>query len=131
MFTPMTEQQFVEELNLISNEVEAAFIMFHSYEELNRLALTDPDIDKVLNDDPMFWRGYRSTLFTALYMTMSRLFDPVSGTVTIQKLVTSVLANIGLFSNSSLRAKGRQRQGPNLARRLHVNCLVPPGSQAA
>src|SRR5262245_16677402 len=77
----MTEQEFVHALNLISNEVETAFIAFQSYEELNQLALTDSGIFEVLNADAMFWQGYRSTLLTALFMTTSRLFDPVSGAI--------------------------------------------------
>src|SRR5436305_7973751 len=98
----MTEQEFIETLNLISNEVETAFIIFQSYEELNHLSLTDEGIFKVLNEDAMFWRGYRSTLLTALVVTTSRLFDPVSAAITVQTLVTAVLGNIHLFSKDAL-----------------------------
>ena len=41
-------------LDLISNEVEAAFIIFQSFEELNRLAVIDADILEVINADTQF-----------------------------------------------------------------------------
>ncbi len=107
----MTEPEFVQTLNLISKEVETAFIVFQSYEGLNHLALTDNEIYAVLNADAMFWQGYRSTLLTTLFMTTSRLFDPISSAITVQTLVTAALGSLHLFSKDALGAR-KMGNGP-------------------
>lgn len=105
---PATEEEFGQTLKVVSGEVEAGFIVFQSYEELNRLTLPDSDILAVVHADSMFWQVYRSTLLTTLFMTASRLFDPVSNAITIQTLVTAVLGNLNLFSFDAL---GRRKMG--------------------
>lgn len=102
---PLAESEYLEMLNLIDTEIENTFVIFHTYEELNRLALNDSAIFAVLNADALFWQAYRSTLLTSLFMTMSRLFDPVSQTITVQSVVTATLGNLQLFSDASLRAR--------------------------
>jgi hypothetical protein len=101
----MTEQEFIQTFHIVASEVDAAFISFQSYEELNHLARTDKDISNVLNADAEFWQGYRSALQALLFGATNRLFDRTSGAITVQTIVTAVLGNIQLFSKDRLSAR--------------------------
>ncbi len=101
----MSEESFWTLLQLISVEVENAFIAFHSFEELNRLAINDPAILEVLQADALFWNVHRSALQTMMLMTLSRLFDPAKDAKTFQTLLTATIGNPQLFNRESLRAR--------------------------
>jgi len=103
----MSQAEYFPFLELISNEIENAFIIFHTHEALNRLALDDADIFRVLNNDARFWLTYRSTLLTSLFMTMSRLFDPAPDAMTVQRFVGATIANPQLFSKEAHRRRKR------------------------
>lgn len=64
----VTEAEFWESMELVSIEIEHAAIIFHTWEELNRLALEDPKVSRVLNEDAQFWKTQRHCLQTALFM---------------------------------------------------------------
>jgi hypothetical protein len=121
----MSEQEFLSLLQLIFAEVETAFIVFHSFDELNRLAISNEAILAVLNEDAQFWKGYRACLQTTLLMTLSRLFDPDPDTITFQSLVTATVANPQLFDRASLGSGlwlGRACDAPAIDR-----CRAPAG----
>jgi HEPN superfamily AbiU2-like protein len=101
----LSQREYASLLKLVSNEVETAHIIYHTHEELNRLALKDEAVFKVLNADAEFWQPYRGVLLQSLFITMSRILDPVKDAITIQKLVTATLANLQLFSKDALRAR--------------------------
>lgn len=109
--SPMSESEYVDLLNVVSTEIENAFIIYHTYEALNQLALHDAPIFAVLNEDALFWQTYRSTLLTSLFMTMSRIFDPTGGTITAQTVVAATIGNLHLFSKQALRTR-RTKPGP-------------------
>jgi hypothetical protein len=101
----MSEQEFSSLLKLISTEVENAFVVFHGFEELNRLAISDKSILEVLNADALFWRGYRASVQTTMFMTLSRLFDTTSRVTNFQSLLSATIANPQLFDCASLGAR--------------------------
>jgi hypothetical protein len=111
MSPTLSEEQYTSKLRLISAEIENAFIMFHTYEELNRLAHHDSSLLAVLNADALFWNTYRNNLVTNLFMTTSRLFDPVAAATTVQTVVTATLRNLRLFSKEALRIR-KTGKGP-------------------
>jgi len=67
----LSDVEFWSLFRLISVEVENAFIAFHSFEELKRLAIRDAAILRVLQEDSLFWRVYRSALETTMFMTQN------------------------------------------------------------
>ena len=101
----LSESEYAGLLELVSTEIENAFLIYQTYEELNRLALGDVTIFRVLNADASFWQPYRGILLSSLFITMSRIFDPASDAITVQKLVTATLANVQLFSKEALKAR--------------------------
>jgi HEPN superfamily AbiU2-like protein len=101
----MSQADYFPLLELISTETENAFVIFHTYEALNRLALDGADIFRVLNNDALFWQTCRSTLLTSLFMTMSRLFDQATDAITVQRFVAATIANPQMFSKDALRAR--------------------------
>lgn len=107
----LTQLEFVTDLNLVSMEIENAAIVFHTYEELNRLALEDEAVRAALDSDALFWRAYKASLLSYLFMTMSRIFDPAKDAITIQKVVSATLGNLDLFSKQALGAR-KMGHGP-------------------
>lgn len=104
-----TEVQYWSDLQLLSTEIEDAVTIFHTAEEMNRLALTDDAILRALNREPLFWKGYRSTCQTALFVTMGRIFDRGPDTHSIHKIIDATVDHWRFFSRESLR--NRRIQG--------------------
>jgi hypothetical protein len=100
--TALTPAAYLSELQLLSTEIEAAIIIFHTYEEVNRLAVHDPVIFKALNKDALFWRTQMHCLQTSLFITLSRIFDIEANAHTIHTVVNATLDNIDLFSVAAL-----------------------------
>jgi hypothetical protein len=102
---PITESEYVVLLNLLSTEIENAFIIFHTYEGLNHLAHNDSSVLTVLNADALFWNTYRNTLVSSIFMTASRIFDDATDAITMRTLLGITLGNLHLFSKNALRAR--------------------------
>jgi len=102
---PLTEAEYWGEVQLLSTEIEAALIVYHTYEEINRLALHDTAVARSLNNDAQFWKTQMHCLQTTLFMTLSRIFDNQPNAHTIHTVVNATLGNIHLFSAVALEAR--------------------------
>lgn len=107
----LTADQFWNELRLVSTEIEDSVVLFHTYEELNRLALSDENILMALNRDALFWNTYRHSLLTSLFITLGRIFDKDSDAHSIHRLLAAVTRNRHLFSAQSLRERRIEQNG--------------------
>lgn len=52
---PLSDADYRQELTLLSTEIVNAEIIYHTHEELNRLALEDEATRDLLNVDALFW----------------------------------------------------------------------------
>jgi hypothetical protein len=91
------------ELHLLSTEIEDAITIHYTFEEINRLALHDETILKLLKRDSLFWQT--QCLQTSLFITLSRIFDNEANTIPIHKLITATMSNLQLFSVTALTAR--------------------------
>ncbi len=100
----LTDGEYRAELQLLSTEIEDAIIIHYTYEEINRLAVSNKAVREALSGDVLFWKTQMYCLQTSLFMTLSRIFDnDKSGEAsTIHKLISGALANVQLFSASAL-----------------------------
>jgi hypothetical protein len=103
--TLLTEREYWSEVQLLSNEIEQARIIYHTYEEINRLAIHDEVIAKSLNRDAQFWQTQMHCLQTTMFMTLSRIFDNHPNARTIHTVVSATMGNIHLFSAPALEAR--------------------------
>jgi len=101
----MVEGTFWRNAQLLSTEIENASIIFHTWEELNRLALKDADVFNALNADALFWLTQRHSMQSALFMTLGRIFDSSESAISIHKIVRDVIANTALFSKEALKKR--------------------------
>jgi hypothetical protein len=84
--TAMTPTEYWSELQLLSTEIEGAVIIFHTHDEINRLAIHSKEILQSLNKDALFWRTQMHCLQASLFLTLSRIFDSTAGAHTIHTL---------------------------------------------
>jgi hypothetical protein len=101
----ITESTYWSNVQLLASEIEEAIVIFHTAEEINRLALRDSTIYRVLNEEPLFWQAYRSTSQTALFMALGRIFDSAPESHSIHKVVSTTMDNIQFFSRPALKAR--------------------------
>jgi hypothetical protein len=102
---PIGPSSYADHLKIVSAEIENAFILFYTYEELNRLESNDSAVLDVLNADALFWKTYRNATVSSLFMTMGRIFDVAADAITIKTLLQITLGNLQLFSKDALRAR--------------------------
>ena len=107
----LTPSEYWSEVQLISTEIEDAVIIFHTYDEINRLAVHDKKICKALNKDALFWQTQMHCLQTSLFVSLSRIFDTDANAHTIHTLINATLGNLHLFSAAALSARKANR-GP-------------------
>lgn len=110
----LTEQDYWAEVQLLSQEIEASRIVYHTYEEVNRLALQDATAFQAINRDPQFWKTHMHCMQTTLFMTLSRIFDSHPDAHTIHSVIRATLGNVAFFSAASIeRRKTRGGQRPD------------------
>lgn len=97
-----TEVDLWQELQLLSTEIEDAVTIFHTYEELNRLAVQDSELLQRFNEDALFWNTHRYALQASLFMIMGRIFDPGAHTRSLRRLVDTVIAHPEFFGPEAL-----------------------------
>ena len=102
---PMTPAKYWSEVQLLSAEIEDAIVIFHTYEEINRLAIHDKATLRLLNKDPLFWQTQMHCLQTSLFLTLSRIFDTEANAHTIHTLINATLGNLQLFSAAELASR--------------------------
>jgi hypothetical protein len=101
----MTETQYMEELDLIINEVNTAIECFYTYIEIHNYAAQDKRIFKVLNENPTFWNINLYSLQTTFFIVLGRIFDDGIDTHSIHKLLAATVAHPEFFSINALGAR--------------------------
>jgi hypothetical protein len=103
----ISESAFKKELDVVAAEVHEAVYIHQVMEEINRLALNDPNILLAMNEQPLFWQAHRATSQAALFMSLGRIFDTNEATTSIYRLIRITRANIQVFSKAALEARKR------------------------
>lgn len=107
----MTESKYVEELNLISDDVDTAIKCFYTYIEIHNYAAEDQRIYRAINKEPEFWKINLYSLQTAFFIALARIFDDGKDAHSIHKLLTATVAHPEFFSKEALGAR-RTAGGP-------------------
>lgn len=105
MHRKMTETQYMEELDLIINEVNTAIECFYTYNEIHNYAAEDTRIFKFLNENPTFWSINLYSLQTTFFIVLGRIFDNGPDTHSIHKLLAATVAHPEFFSKNALAAR--------------------------
>lgn len=101
----LTEIQYMEELDLIINEVNTAIECFYTYIEIHNYAAEDTRIFKSLNENPIFWNINLYSLQTTFFIVLGRIFDDGPDTHSIHKLLAATVAHPEFFSKNALGAR--------------------------
>ena len=117
----LTSDEFLNEVNELSSEVEGAVAIYHTHQELNRLALDRTAIFHALNRDAEFWNVHQHALQTSLFITLARVFDNNPQARSVHKLVAATIAQPELFSREALTSR-------RLVNGVRPNWLDVPGN---
>jgi hypothetical protein len=98
----MTESEYWKEVQLFSVEVEDAVVIYHTYEEINRLAIESEEIRLALNRDALFWNVQVYSLQTCLFIILGRIFDTGADVRSVHRIVTATLRHLEFFSKHAL-----------------------------
>jgi AbiU2 len=127
----LSEAEYWNQIQLLSIEIEDAVTIFHTYEEMNRLASEDRKILDLLNEDALFWKVQAYSLQTSLFIILGRIFDTSSGALSIHKVVNATICHPEFFSRESLaRRKSTSGPPPNWLRTYLASVWVPQDSGA-
>ena len=102
---PLSDAEYLKEINLLSTEIDNGGIVYHMHEELNHLTLEDEDARDTINMDALFWLAHRHSLQATLFITLGRIFDSDQDNYSIQRLLTATLANIHIFARDALEKR--------------------------
>jgi hypothetical protein len=102
---PLTEAEYWEDVQLLSNEIEDAVAVFQTYEAINQAALEDAAIFRLLNEDALFWNVQVHSLQMSLFMVLGRIFDSASDAHSIHRVVNATLGHLEFFSKEALTAR--------------------------
>jgi hypothetical protein len=100
---PLSDAEYLKEINLLSTEIDNVGIVYHMYEELNRLTLEDEDARDTINMDALFWLAHRHSLQATLFITLGRIFDSNQENYSIRRLLTATLGNMHIFASLGTR----------------------------
>jgi len=103
----MSESEYKDELDTVTDEVYEAVCVHHIMEEINRLALDDEPVFRAMNEQPLFWRAHRATSQASLFLCLGRIFDTNDSATSIHRLVRNTMANVHIFSRAALGARKR------------------------
>jgi hypothetical protein len=101
----MSEAAYKKELDVVAAEVYEAVYIHHVMEEINSLALEDPNILLAMNEQPLFWQAHRAASQAALFMCLGRIFDTNDTATSIYRLVRITRLNLQVFSKAALSAR--------------------------
>jgi hypothetical protein len=101
----MTETEYWSECNLLLTEIDDATAIFHTYEEVNRLALEDEHVLLALNADALFWKIQVYSLQTALFIVLGRIFDINPDAHSIHRVVRATQEHSEFFSKEAIAAR--------------------------
>jgi hypothetical protein len=99
--TNMTAEEFWNDLQHVFNEVEHALKVYYTFEEINTLGVKSAAAFSAFNNDAMFWTTQTYSLQTALFMTISRIFDTNENAMSIHRILNAMLGHPELFSKET------------------------------
>jgi hypothetical protein len=106
----MTESEYWQQLDLFATEVDNATAIYHTYEEINCVSLTDQDVRAALDKHALFWNVQMYSLQTSLMMVLCRIFDTDGDTHSVHKVINATIGSLNIFSKDSLE-KRKMAQG--------------------
>ncbi len=101
----MTESEYWHQLNLFATEVDNANVIYHTYEEINCVSLTDEAVHSALDKHALFWNVQVYSLQTSLMMVLGRIFDTDGGSHSVHKIVNATIGSVNIFSKVSLKKR--------------------------
>lgn len=112
--SPLTEAEYRGDVELLHAEIDHAIAIFHTREEINRLAAEDQGIRRILDADADFWNVQAHSLQESLFIRLGRILDTDPDAHSIHRIVRTTLGHPEFFSTNALAAR-KMAGGPKPA----------------
>jgi hypothetical protein len=109
----VSEQEFLEELNIYFQEAAECAQFLYTYLSIHALSANE-DIRRGLSEEPLFWGTLRGSLLTSIFIVLGRVFNaanqhgPIAFVCTLRKAQA-------VFSRQSLAVRKKKFFGDNAA----------------
>jgi hypothetical protein len=101
----LTEAHYWHQLDLFATEVDNANVIYHTYEEISCVSLTDRGVRSALDKHALFWKVQVYSLQTSLMMVLGRIFDTDGDTHSVHKVINTTIGSANIFSKASLEKR--------------------------
>jgi hypothetical protein len=103
--TSLTEEEWLNELQFISNEVAHVVDIFNFLEEIVRLGKESEAAFDVFNSEPMFWRVQTDCLQESLFMGLGRLCDSAPDAINVNRVLNTAMEHPEFFAKEAVRRR--------------------------
>jgi hypothetical protein len=102
---------FEEYHEIFSNEVYQATACYVFWNRLQNEPAEDKELLKAFNASPLSWITIRHSMMHSLIMTLGRIFDIDSESVSVDNLISSCISEVEIFSKESLKERKLKQAG--------------------
>lgn len=100
----MSETNFINGLNHLRNDCDEAAQYLYAYLATYKAINDSPEIYNALNRSPRYWSTILSSLQTAKFIALGRIFDS-NGSYGVVHIIQMARQNISMFNRESLRRR--------------------------
>jgi hypothetical protein len=101
----LTESEWLEELQFITNEVSHVIDIFHMLEEIIRLGNDGDGGFDVLNADSLFWRVQTDCLQELMFMGLGRVCDEGDDVINMHRVLITAMLHPEFFTKEAFDAE--------------------------
>lgn len=109
----------------IDNEVTHVVDIFNFLEEINRLSSESEAAFDAFNEAPLFWNIHRDCLQESLFMGLGRLCDSSPDAINVNRVLTAAMIHPEFFSEQNLRRRFKERLSKEQADNIVADAWVP------
>lgn len=101
-------RDFERELEVFRTECQGAIQFFYSWQTIHVVAASDKQVQRALNDAPLFWNTSLGAMQAATFIALGRIFDPDQKNHSISRLLALGHKNLEIFSKEALADRKRK-----------------------
>ncbi len=101
----MQSFNFLESLKQLEKNLNEAIGAFYVYDSIVKKAWENKAFLNQVNENKYFWKSILYSLQSTYFISLGRLFDNSSATLSINAFISKCLSNIHIFSKSELKKR--------------------------
>jgi len=98
-------EEFGKEMERVNSDIRQTISLFYTFISMHNFAAEDRRVFALFNNDAEFWKLQLYGLQQSMIICLGRVFDNVSGSFGINKLMSEAVKHPEFFSKEALRAR--------------------------